>query len=288
MIRPWLMLAPGLSVVLTLFGGGLVLAFLQSAGCLPAVGEPSFTLEHYRALWTDREFVAALRLSFSVAAGCTLISAVAGFLLALALRDLASRRRVFGGLLQVPLAVPHLAMAVLLIHLAAPSGLVSRLLHAAGLVPEPAGFPELIHDAHGAGIVLAYVLKETPFIALMTLALLLRTGREHEEAARALGASRWQRMRFVTLPLAAPALVSASLVVFAFVFGAFEVPYLLGRPYPAMLAVVAQRRFLGAELADRPAGIAVALVTALVTAVLVVAYLRLARLLAGIERPAVL
>jgi len=64
-------------------------------------------------------------------------------------------------------------------------------------------------------------------------------------AAATLGASAWQRFRYVTLPArVAPSVVSAALLVFAFIFGAFEVPYILGRPYPAMLGVVAQRRFL--------------------------------------------
>ena len=112
-------------------------------------------------------------------------------------------------------------------------------------------------------------------------------GDEYEQAALTLGASWWQRLRHVTLPLAAPAAVSASLVVFAFIFGAFEVPFILGRPYPAMLSVVAQRRYLSTDLADRPGAVAVAVVIALVTALLVWAYLRLARALVGVERPTI-
>jgi putative spermidine/putrescine transport system permease protein len=89
----------------------------------------------------------------------------------------------------------------------------------------------------------------------------------------------------VTLPLVAPAAVSAALVVFAFIFGAFEVPYLLGRPYPAMLSVVAQRRYLDVNLAERPGAIAVAVVISVITAVFVWLYLRLARKLTGTEQP---
>jgi putative spermidine/putrescine transport system permease protein len=70
-------------------------------------------------------------------------------------------------------------------------------------------------------------LKEAPFIALMILALLARLGDEYEQAARVLGASAWQRFRHVTLPLIAPAVVSSSLMVFAFIFGAFEVPFIV-------------------------------------------------------------
>src|SRR5207253_4470669 len=112
------------------------------------------------------------------------------------------------------------------------------------LAQVPADFPALVNDRYGAGILIAYVLKETPFIALVTLAMLRRTAGEYELAAATLGASAWQRFRYVTLPLVAPSVISAALLVFAFIFGAFKVPFILGRPYPAMLGVEAQRRFL--------------------------------------------
>jgi putative spermidine/putrescine transport system permease protein len=190
-------------------------------------------------------------------------------------------------LLQIPIATPHLAMAVVLLNLISPSGLIARAVHHAGLISAPAGFPALIADRFGAGIVLGYTLKETPFIALMCAAVLARTEREYEMVARTLGASAWQRFRHVTLPLAAPALVSASLVVMAFVFGAFEVPYLLGRPYPAMLGVLAQRRFASIDLADRAAAMAVAIVVSMLTAAVVWLYLRLSRIVIGTEEPTI-
>jgi len=63
----------------------------------------------------------------------------------------------------------------------------------------------------------------------------------------------------------------------------FEVPYIL-EAYPAMLGVVAQRRFLSVNLMDRPDAIAVAILMTFVSASLVFAYLRLGRKLVG-ERP---
>lgn len=286
-LRLTLMLAPALSVMVGLFAGGLLLALVQSLGYFAPSGERSFTLAHYHALLSDAEFRASLRLTLGLATVATIISAVAGLSLSLALRELAQRSRMLNALLQIPLAVPHLAMAVALINVIAPSGLIARLAFALGLISVPADFPALINDRYGVGIMLAYVLKETPFIAIMTLALLARTGNEYEQVARTLGASLWQRLRYVTLPLVAPAVVSASLVVFAFIFGAFEVPFILGRPYPAMLSVVAQRRYLSVNLNERPDAVAVAVVISLITALLVWLYLKLARLIVGVERPSI-
>jgi putative spermidine/putrescine transport system permease protein len=286
-LRIWLMLLPALIVIGGLFAGGLVLVSLQSLGYFPPAGNDAFTLEQYRSLIHDQEFRASLRLTFVLTSIATLISAAAGFALALALREWARHSSIFNMLLQVPLAVPHLAMAVVLINLIAPSGLIARIAYAPGFIETPADFPALIGDRYGFGIIIAYVLKETPFIALMALAVMLRLGDEYEQVARTLGASSWQRLRYVTLPMIAPAVVSASLVVFAFIFGAFETPFILGRPYPAMLAVVAQRRFTSANLGERPDAIAVAIVIMLISILAVWVYQRIARILVGIDRPAV-
>lgn len=284
-LKRTLMLAPALAVVGGLFAGGVGLAIVQSLGLLSPLGENQLTLSHYRSLLGDREFQRSIGLTLSLAMVATGLSALGGLVLALSLRTLATRYRLFNTLLQIPLAMPHLSMAVVLLNVIAPSGLLARLVHSLGLIDLPAEFPVLINDGWGIGIVMAYLLKEIPFVTLMLLTLLLRIGDEYEQAARTLGASSWQRLRYVTLPLLAPAALSSSLMVFAFILGAFEVPYLLGRPYPAMLSVVAQRRYMDVDLAARPGAIAVAVMLSLITTALVWLYLKLARRLAGTERP---
>ena len=67
-------------------------------------------------------------------------------------------------------------------------------VYAAGLIKAPLDFPVLVQDRYGFGIILAYVLKETPFIALMVLGVLVRLGDEYHSVARTLGASAWQRV----------------------------------------------------------------------------------------------
>lgn len=280
-----LMLAPALAVVGGLFAGGVGLAIAQSLGLLSPLGENHLTLSHYRSLLGDREFQRSIGLTLSLATVATGWSALGGLVLALSLRTLATRYRLVNTLLQIPLAVPHLSMAVVLLNVIAPSGLLARIGHALGLIDLPADFPILINDEYGIGIILAYLLKEIPFVTLMLLTMLLRIGDEYEQAARTLGAASWQRLRYVTLPLLAPAALSSSLMVFAFILGAFEVPFLLGRPYPAMLSVVAQRRYMDVDLAARPGAIAVAVMLSLITTGLVWLYLKVAQRLAGTERP---
>jgi putative spermidine/putrescine transport system permease protein len=277
-------LLPCLILLGVLFAGGIVLAVLQSVGYFAPTGEQGFTLMHYRSMVNDSELRASILVTFCWATAATCISAVIGLGIAIALRTVGSGSRSLSVLLQIPIAVPHLAMAILVMNLLGQSGLIARATYLLGLIRIPADFPAIFHDRYGVGIVLTYVLKETPFIALVALAILRRTATDYELAAATLGASSWQRFRYVTLPLVSPAVISASLIVFAFIFGAFEVPFLLGRPYPTMLGVIAQRRFLSTDLSDRPGAIAVGVVMAAISALVVFAYLRLSRRLVG-ERP---
>ncbi len=60
--------------------------------------------------------------------------------------------------------------------------------------------------------------------------------------------------------------MAASLIVFAFTFGAFEVPFLLGRSYPTILPVMAYDEYRSVELTDRPAAMAINVLITLVTA----------------------
>ena len=279
-----LLLAPASLVLLGLFAGGVFLAVVQSTGFFAPIGEHAFTLTHYSAMLLNREFQLSLFLTITVAAISTVLSAAAGVGLALSVRRLTGRWPLLNALVQVPIAVPHIVMAVLLLNVISQSGLVARIAYAAGLLATPNEFPVLVNDRYSIGIVAAYVLKESPFIAVVALAMLARIGGEYEALAATLGASRWQRFRYVTFPMLAPAVVSSSVIVFAFIFGAFEVPFLLGRPYPSMLGVVAQRRFTSIDLTERPDAIALSVLMAIITAACVWAYLKFTRVQIG-ERP---
>jgi len=279
-----LALLPVLALLAFLFGGGLGIAVAQSAGFFAPAGENAFTLRHYSALFHDPEIRASILVTFIWAGAASAISMVLGVALALVLEGTVRGSRLIGVLLQAPIAIPHLAMAILALHVVGQSGLVSRVAFAMGLIRVPAEFPEIFHDRYGAGILLTYVLKETPFVALVALAMLRRAGDEYTAVAATLGATRWQQFRYVTLPMIAPPVISATLIVFAFLFGSFEVPLLLGRTYPAMLGVLAQRRFMSDDLADRPDAIAAGVLMSVISAMAVFLYLRLSSRLVG-ERP---
>ena len=172
---------------------------------------------------------------------------------------------------QVPLAMPHLTMAVVVLHLLAPSGLVARMVYGMGGIGGPGEFPDLVQDKWGVGIILVYWIKETPFFALLARTVLERLSGEYDAVAATLGAGRWQRFRYVTGPLLLPALGPAVVLVFGFVFASFDVAFLLGRTYPTMLSVVAQRYFVS----ERETALAISAGMGLFSAALAWGYVRL-------------
>jgi putative spermidine/putrescine transport system permease protein len=198
------------------------------------------------------------------------IAAVISMVMAIFLLSLSEKSRLIHFIFQVPLTVPHLVIAVAMVFMLSPTGLLSRVIVKLGLIDSSAAFPLLINDRWGIGIILTYVWKEIPFITLMILSVLRRRGVELLEVGRTLKADRWQRFRYITLPVISPSLGAACLIVFAYTFGAFEVPFLLGQTYPMMLPVWAYKNYSDVDLLARPEGIATGLIIAGIIVVAIV------------------
>lgn len=276
-MRSYLMLLPVLVIVVALFGGGLALGLVQSFNYFPLIGLREPSLHTYQALFASREFSRSLLLTAWVGGVSTVVSTTLGVGCALALRRLTWGSRLATFLFQGNLPVPHAVGAVAMLLLLGQSGLLARLSYAVGLIDRPAAFPPLVYDPWGASIIAEYVWKETVFIGIIALAALRGTSYDYEQAAATLGATSWQRFRFVTLPLLVPVVLPASVLVFAYGFGSFEVPYLLGATYPATLPVLAYRAYMDVDLRQRPEAMAISVVIALVIGALVWVYMWLVR-----------
>ena len=279
-VRIVLLLAPALLVIGVFFLGGVAQAMAQSFGYQPYLAGSHLSADAYRSLWRDPAVRESLVLTLRVALLSTVLAAVLAVAVALLLGRLGRSQAWVAGAFQATLAVPHLVGALCMLLLLSQGGLLSRLSHAAGLTAAPATFPAVTNDRFGIAIVAEYVWKETPFLAVLVLAALSRGVADLEAAARILGAGPWQRLRHVTLPLLAPPLAGGSILVFAFAAGSYEVPYLLGRPYPATLPVVALQYYDATDLTTRPQAMAVAVLIAALSGLAVGGYLLLASRLA--------
>lgn len=152
-----------------------------------------FTFRWYTTLFADSQLLAALRVSLVVAGVSAAISTVLGILSAIALSRVQFHgKRVFSGLLLLPLLMPEIVLSIALLTLIGKLGL--------GL-----GYWSLI-----AG----HVVLTLPYTTLLLVGAMSRMEPSLEEAAADLGCGRIQGFRRVTLPLLLPAILGALLLSF--------------------------------------------------------------------------
>lgn len=258
-----------------IFLAGLTGGLLQSLGIVPAAGLRIPTLYYYQEVFLEKSLLSSLVFSLWLSLASSLLAAAGGVMLCAALVLSGRARGRMARMLQMPVVIPHTVVALFTVMLFSRSGIFSRILYTVGWLPAQEAFPSLLYGKGGAGIIIAYLWKEIPFVAFFTLSLMAGISESLGEAARNLGASRWGAFRWVTLPLCLPAVGNAFLIVFAFSFGAYEIPFLLGATMPKALPVQAYLEYTHPDLRNRPYAMALNGVMLLVTLAAAILYFRL-------------
>ena len=107
-----------------------------------------------------------------------------------------------------------------------------------------------------AGIVIAHLIPTIPYMVRMLTAVWQGLGPEYEEAAALLGASRWQTLRRVTLPMLMPGVVAGMLFAFLVSTNVFLLTFLLGQGEVVTLPTLLFSKVSGGTLDASAAGIA--------------------------------
>jgi iron(III) transport system permease protein len=183
------------------------------------------TLGNYRAALTEDGFGHLLATTVGLAglgmAGAVVIGATLAFL---AVRTDIPGRRALEAVAVMPMFVPPLVGAFAWDILASPrSGIINVLLRAAGV--------RHAVDAYSlGGIAFVFAIYYCPYVVLFGAAALRNIDAALEEAACMAGAGRLRVAVDVTLPLIAPALLSAALLVFVLLMELFSIPAVLAEP----------------------------------------------------------
>jgi len=133
----------------------------------------------------------------------------------------------------VPFVMPTLVVAMALNAFLGPRGWINLGLMALfDLSDPPIQFVNTLW-----AIVLAHVFYNTTIVLRLVGDFWAHLDPRLTQAARVLGANRWQSWRQVTLPILMPAITAAALLVFIFDFTSFGVILVLGGPQFATLEV---------------------------------------------------
>ncbi len=131
-----------------------------------------------------------------------------------------------------------------------------------------------------AAILTAHVFYNTTIVLRVVGDSWSRLDSRLESAARMLGASRWQTLKEITLPLILPAIAAAALLVFIFDFTSFGVILILGGPQFATLEVEIYYQTI--SLFNLPLAAILSLLQVGFTLILTVIYTRIT---SGLSRP---
>jgi putative spermidine/putrescine transport system permease protein len=253
-VRLVLWLLPFLAYMLFILTVGLADGLIQSFGYIPSLGLTSFTLDYYKKVFAGGAFMSSLGFTLWYSLVSTALSVSLGVLLAVLIRNY--EIRYLKTIFQIPLMVPHITAALFTMLTLASTGILPRLLYQLGLIASPADFPGFHGDVGGWGIILTYVWKGLPFVFLTTITVLEKLSDRLTKAALNLGANRWQIFWRITLPLIRPGIATTFMILFAFSFGAYELPLLLGPTVPKALAVLTYTEYINPLLQNRPLAMA--------------------------------
>ncbi|HEX7973123.1 MAG TPA: iron ABC transporter permease [Anaerolineales bacterium] len=133
----------------------------------------------------------------------------------------------------IPFVMPTLVVAAAFNALLGPRGWINLLLMGLfNLSQPPVQFANTL-----TAILVAHVFYNTTIVLRMVGDFWSHLDPRLGQAARVLGASRWQALHQVTIPLLMPAIAAAALLVFIFDFTSFGVILVLGGPQFATLEV---------------------------------------------------
>lgn len=175
----------------------------------------------YLATFTEPRYLESLLNTLGLSVAVTLLTLVLGAAVGLYL----ARRRFPGrqmllSLLTAPLAFPGVIVGFFIILLGGRQGVVAQLANDLGL--------GRITFAYGMlGLFLAYLYFSLPRAIASYTAAAEAMDEALEEAARVLGASRWDIVRDVWLPQLGPTTVACGAIVFATAMGAFGTAFTL-------------------------------------------------------------
>lgn len=160
-----------------------------------------FTLSWYEQFIGHSQLQNSLWVSIRVALLSTAISVVLGTLAALALERFRFRgRRVFDALLYLPIIIPDVTMAVMMLLFFSEGIRIAELLFGLELTK---GFTT---------ITISHIAFNISFVSVVVRARLSGMNEQLEEAALDLYANRWRSFRYVTLPQIAPGIAGGALL----------------------------------------------------------------------------
>jgi len=268
---------------LTLISPPLLYALLMLAAPLAMVVTFSFwsqnyldldttiTLKNYRDAWTKPIYRVLIMRSLNISIMVTIVTVLLAFPMAYFLSFRVKRHKALWlFLITIPFWTSYLLRVFLWKVILGYNGVLNSALMGLGIIDEPMTF--ILYNVNAVVITLAHAWA--PFAILPIFVALERIDRSLLEAAEDLGDGPVRRFFRVTLPLAMPGVMAATLIVLIPTVGDFITPKLVGGREGLMISNMIQIQFGKAN--NAPLGAALA-----ITSMVIVASISLVIYMAG-------
>ncbi|MDT0196744.1 sugar ABC transporter permease [Arthrobacter sp. AB6] len=180
---------------------------------------------NYVNFFTDPFQSSTIWKTLALALPAALINVGASVPIAMQMRRKFKGKRLLTAILVLPVSLGTVLVADGLLRYFSPTGWFNQVLLGIGLVDEPV---RLIYNY--AGVLFSLIITGFPFAFLLTLSYLSGIDPTLERAAATLGATKWQRTKYIVMPLLAPGLAMTFCLTFVLAFGVFPSANLVGEP----------------------------------------------------------
>jgi putative spermidine/putrescine transport system permease protein len=242
--------------------GGIVYIVLYSLGLTGLIAQ-EFTMSYWQSAFDSSEMLVSIAYSVWISAATTLCSVVLALIFLYFYRPKARAATPY--YLFFPLSIPYMVMGFFSFQLLSASGLLSRVAFQLGFTDSINGFPELVSEPYGIGIIFSHVFLAAPFFTIMFLNIY-----QNEKLPRlldissSLGTGYFFFFSRVTIPLVLRKALPF-LMIYTIVFaGSYEIPLLLGVQSPEMISVFIVRKLQKFNLMDIPVAYVATTVYALI------------------------
>jgi len=277
--RPWLLTAPaGLYLLALMVSPMLLMAWVSTLERAPFGGviwgqhslvayqKLLFETDLLGRLAFNSDYIAIFARSMRLAAITTALTLAISLPMALYMTTLSRRRATLVlFLVTIPFWTNLLVRNFAWILILRNGGTLDQVLQGLGITRQSL---DILYSPLATGIGLVYSFL--PFMILPTYVALDRIDRRLIEAAYDLGASRFQVLRRVLLPLALPGILAGAILVFVPCLGAYVSPELLGGGKSLMIGNLVQAQFGASRNWPFGAALALVLVTVLLLCLMVV------------------
>jgi sulfate transport system permease protein len=199
----------GLTLGFTVFYLGVIVLLPLSATLWKA---SSLGLAEFWEVATSSRALASYRITFGISLLAALVNGVFGVIVAwMLVRYEFPGKKIVDAMVDLPFALPTAVAGIALATLYAPNGWIGQWFNEFGI--RVAFTP--------AGIFVALTFIGLPFVVRTVQPVLEQAERELEEAAASLGATWWQTVRKVVLPVLFPSILTGVAMAFARAIGEY-------------------------------------------------------------------